>query len=358
MDSNTTKLIATGCLLAVTTGSALAGEPIYEVTCLDCNLGAPLMPMAINSSGVIVAIANYGCAFPNGCKVGQGYVLDHGIITTVPAFDSRSGSANTAQGINDSNVVVGGSLGSLAYYWDGVNLVNLGDPLYVDARPGDHLFSFATSINASAHIAGVASDGYHGLVPFYYENGLMTAVAPTKYNDTGAVWAVRINAKNHISGTATNSADDLSHAWLSKDGVTKEVAPDAFRSAAYALNDQDEVVGIVREPLPLGHDVPVIWRNGKTKLLNTLAGYYSGQANAINNEGWVVGDTCGATACTSFVFNRRKMFDLNAQLSDSSAGWVLSHATGINDAGVIIGTGLLYEGLHAFMATPVRHPDM
>jgi probable HAF family extracellular repeat protein len=358
MHSNTMKIIATGCALSAIACSALAGRPMYEVTCLDCSLASPLLPMAINSSGVVVAIDNASCLFPNGCKVGQGYVIDHGTITMVPSVVNGSGTANTAQAINESNVVVGGNLGSLAFSWDGVNLVSLGDPLFQNAVEGDHLFSYATSINDSGHIVGVASDGYHSLVAFYYENGLMTAVPPLMDSYIGAQWAVRINAKNHISGTASHYADDSRHAWISKKGTTKELAPDSIWSEAYAINDVDQVVGFVREPsTPFGHNVPVIWKKGRAKLLNTLVGYTHGQANAINKAGWVVGDTCGTTACTAFVFNGRKMFDLNAQLNASSTGWTLSHATGVNDAGVIVGTGLLHDVNHAFMATPERRAD-
>jgi probable HAF family extracellular repeat protein len=46
------------------------------------------------------------------------------------------------------------------------------------------------------------------------------------------------------------------------------------------------------------------------------------------------------------------MFDLNTRLGASGTGWVLAHATGINDLGVIVGTGTFNHEAHAFMATP------
>jgi hypothetical protein len=57
--------------------------------------------------------------------------------------------------------------------------------------------------------------------------------------------------------------------------------------------------------------------------------------------------------CTAFVYNGNRTFDLNARMDSSGAGWVLSHASAINDAGIIVGLGTFNGDLHGFMATPV-----
>jgi len=45
------------------------------------------------------------------------------------------------------------------------------------------------------------------------------------------------------------------------------------------------------------------------------------------------------------------MKDLN-RLIPSGSGWVLSEATGINDAGQIVGSGTVHGQQHAFLLNP------
>jgi hypothetical protein len=47
------------------------------------------------------------------------------------------------------------------------------------------------------------------------------------------------------------------------------------------------------------------------------------------------------------------MVDLN-NLLDPAAGWTLSNATGINDAGQVCGNGTLNGQPHAFLLTRVK----
>jgi len=194
-------------------------------------------------------------------------------------------------------------------------------------------------------------------VAFIYRNGLMRGLpeVPGTYIDSAYLSYFKINGKDHVVGISQRSLTDAHLAWISKKGVTQELAPDSDWSEAYAINDLDQVVGMLRVGhLPNRNDWPVIWKKGIPKLLNTLAGYSDhGRAVAINNPGWVVGQACNATACTPFIFNLKKMFDLNTRLSGSGTGWTLIQATGINDAGVIVGTGSFDHELHAVISTPV-----
>jgi hypothetical protein len=50
------------------------------------------------------------------------------------------------------------------------------------------------------------------------------------------------------------------------------------------------------------------------------------------------------------------MVDLNT-LIDSRLGWTLQYASGINDHGQIVGTGLVKGQGHAFLLTPVPEPN-
>jgi uncharacterized membrane protein len=339
-------------LLSAMTASVLAAVPRYDVACLDCGTGLRLMPLGINRIAVIVATDAVGCSFPNDCDRGQGYVINHGTITKTPAFDEGLGS--TALALNASDVVVGSASkadfpqGPFGYSWDGANMTDLGDPLN---QQNDTYFSHAMSINDAGHIVGTAADGYHSVAVFFYADGAMTHVPLVDASYVEASYIARINASDHVSGTGFWSNDDQRFAWISQDGVTQVLAPGVPESEAYAINDADEVVGYVQPTVNIRPTAAALWKNGTMTLLNTLAGYGdTGQANSINNLGWVVGNACGSAGCTTFVYNGRKLFDLNARLR--TAGWILSNATGINDAGIIVGTGRRHGKTHAFIAIP------
>lgn len=354
MSLNSTIRNAVVLLLSTELGSALAGAPRYDVRCLDCgtHLG-PMMPMGINSSGVIVAMPP--CAFPNACEKGQGYVFDHGTVTQAPTFDADDASWVAA--LNDDDVIVGSGrrstfpYGPFGFSWDGTTMTDLGDPLN---QEDDIYFSRAQSINRAGHIAGTAADGYHSVGVFFYADGAMTEVPLVDASYVLSTYVVRLNAFDHVAGTGFRSNDDTRFAWISKDGVTTALAPEFVDSEAYAINDADEVVGMVRVN-GAGDDYnewAALWKKtGKTTILDTLPNYgQSGRANAINNLGWVVGRVCGTSACTAFVYNGKKMFDLNALTK--TKGWVLNTPTGINDSGVIVGTATHHGVLHGFIATP------
>jgi uncharacterized protein (TIGR03437 family) len=51
------------------------------------------------------------------------------------------------------------------------------------------------------------------------------------------------------------------------------------------------------------------------------------------------------------------LYDLNRQLVNGS-GWQLASATGINNAGQIVGTGIIQQQQHAFLLTPVTPPTI
>ena len=86
--------------------------------------------------------------------------------------------------------------------------------------------------------------------------------------------------------------------------------------------------------------------------LGTLGGTNS-RALAVNKSGRVVGwseVTGGETH--AFLFSGSSMKDLNAFTPNS--GWVLQQATGINDGGQIVGTGIHNGNTRGFLLTPVR----
>lgn len=73
----------------------------------------------------------------------------------------------------------------------------------------------------------------------------------------------------------------------------------------------------------------------------------------LNNKGDAVGLTVDGTTFNlrAVLFHDNKPWDLNTLIPDNS-GWQLQAATGINDAGQIVGWGTIKGNTHAFLATP------
>lgn len=94
--------------------------------------------------------------------------------------------------------------------------------------------------------------------------------------------------------------------------------------------------------------------------IGTLPGYQNSVATAINNSSLVVGyawlpATEGEPFRRAFLYDARDgvLTDLNDLLPEGSA-WSLVDALDINDAGQIVGRGLIRGEMHGFLLTPVQ----
>jgi probable HAF family extracellular repeat protein len=80
------------------------------------------------------------------------------------------------------------------------------------------------------------------------------------------------------------------------------------------------------------------------------------KALSVNDRGQVVGQSSitADAAIHAFLYSDGQMQDLNSLLTPNS-GWTLREATGINDAGQIVGFGAFNGSFfRAFLVTPVR----
>src|SRR5207249_10378820 len=117
---------------------------------------------------------------------------------------------------------------------------------------------------------------------------------------------------------------------------------------AEAINDRGLIVGWAQSTSGGAH---AFVGDGRTMTdLGTLGGA-SSRANAINKSGQVVGDADTATGAShAFLYDCGSMVDLN-DLVEAGSGWVLESATGINDAGQIVGRGSINGVERAFLST-------
>jgi probable HAF family extracellular repeat protein len=126
---------------------------------------------------------------------------------------------------------------------------------------------------------------------------------------------------------------------------------------ATAMNNQGQVVGMsdakTNDPTFPWSEHAVISTNGKITDLGTLPGGYYSQASAINDHGQVVG--YANFGKTEDVFQPQHAFLYsNGTMSDlGTLGGTQSYATGINNAGQIVGfstlTSNLQGAVHAFL---------
>ncbi len=131
-------------------------------------------------------------------------------------------------------------------------------------------------------------------------------------------------------------------------------------SEAKAINNSGQVVGrsygysYCYGPVP-SH--AFLYIGGVMTDLGSLGGYC--EATGINNSGQVVGYSFLADNVTQHasLYSGGVMSDLNALLVSNAAGWVLTTANAINDAGQIVGNGTINGGAHAFLLTPTSPED-
>jgi hypothetical protein len=106
---------------------------------------------------------------------------------------------------------------------------------------------------------------------------------------------------------------------------------------ARAINKLGHVTGDMPVPAPATQSTvssAFIYSNGTLKFLTSDRVHWSG-GMAINSYDQVVGSGPNGAAV---LFSGGQVIDLNTRIP-SNSGWVISAATGINDAGQIVGYG-------------------
>jgi len=133
----------------------------------------------------------------------------------------------------------------------------------------------------------------------------------------------------------------------------------AFSSAA-AINDAGAIAGSSDDGNFVSH--AVIFQNGVITDLGVPSDFTSSSANALNLNGVVVGVASAGSyrgVSHAFVAQNGSITDLNRLIPGNSGPWILHTATGVNDAGEIVGTAT-FNGTEerAFLLTPTNQPTV
>lgn len=301
---------------------------IYSVTDLGNRGGNLATARSIAPNGYAAGTAND----PSG--------TNHALVANPNAIGvpvHMTGDSATASGINSSGQVAG------TEWFDGkayATLWGVTDATYtLLAGPG----SYANAVNEAGLVTGMLTVGNEGHL---FTTGIDNHVIDLG-TMPGSAWSsgYGINNRGEIAGYAMVGSQAQAFVWDSKNGYSALEGLGGQNSYAMGISDKGGIAGSAQ--LSSGYMRAVLWLHGVVHDLGTLGGNNS-YAYGVNNESQVVGYSFTSNGKEhAFVYSDGLMLDLNSLISPDS-GWVLTQAFGINDAGQIAGTGLLYGKVHAF----------
>jgi hypothetical protein len=300
------------------------------------DLGPRNEPECINASGVIAGShwqGNFEAAF--GTAGGGWTRLDGG--SDVRGIDD----------VGDMAGVGGTNLASTALYWPHES------PQPRQLTVPGALAVYGEAVTTGARVVGEA-DFADVTRCYLWTNGVPAELS----NTPGAgCFVAGINTSGQVAITAGNGADDQALIWL--DGAVTPLGTLGGQETAYAINELGHVA--MEASLP---------PDPKTHLVYSHAAFWDGEklvdigallpddsaAFALNNHDDVVGYAAfNATRfhTKAFLYTSGHAYNLETLVVGDHHDWDLGGANGINDAGVIVGNG--FKGLreHGWMLVPL-----
>jgi probable HAF family extracellular repeat protein len=293
----------------------------------------------INNSGQVVGYSTTSAGWEHAFLYsGKGPMQDLGTL---------NGSLDTsiAYAINNNGQVVGYSQPSGGFL-DAFRYSN-GSMQDLGTLPGD-IESYAYGINDSGQVVGYGTLDHAFL---YSGNGPMQDLKTLFGGSLSQAYG--INNSGQVVGIMTNG-----HAFRLSNGSVQDLGtlPGGDSSMASSINNSGQVAGRSNTNNASIYHAFLYSGNGPMQDLGTLPGSPTTFADAINNSGQVVGGswTSSRAIYHAFLYYGNQMYDLNTLLFNTSSGWTLQEATGINDAGQIVGYGINPGGqTHAFLLNPL-----
>jgi probable HAF family extracellular repeat protein len=276
--------------------------------------------------------------------VTRAFLYNNGVIT---GLDVLSGTNSYAYDINDLGQIVGwvylsGEVALRAFLYDDGAVTDLGTLGGSD--------SYAYGVNNALQVVGQA-DTPSETRAFMWQNGGIGALDAFSGYVNSAAYG--INNSGQVVGWV-DTPTGTQHAFLWQDGTLSvlDASYGYADSAAYGINDLGRAVGWM--DTVTGTRRAFAWRGSKVVDLGTVPKYPGAVAYDINNLEQIVGTAITSTGTRHAVFyHRGTLFDLNSLLPEDS-GWELVEARGINDAGQIVGYGIVNSQTHAFVLTIVQ----
>jgi len=321
-----------------------ASGSLWTVT----DLGEGLQPQDVGDGGVVIGYID----------TGAGYQPFRWVSGATTYLDPIAGSTSSiASGVNANGDVAGygfvsGSLAALLWPSGSTLPQDLGD------LPGSIVNADARAVNDAGHVTG-SSFATEGRRAFYWDGSSMVSIGALSAPSSTDSTADDINNLNQIVGVS-RVAPDAFHAylWDSSTGIQDlGVLPIAghINSFGRAINDSGVVVGESHNNVD--QSVPYRWTQAEgMQSLGELPGYGWSGPTDINESELVVGGAWNTTYDESrawFWQPGGAVTDFNDHLAADSTGWVLEWANAVNDDGWIVGVGTNPAGFErGFLAIP------
>ena len=332
------------------------GQCEYEVTILPnvpC-FGADAVPKpkAINDNGEMVG-SFVQCA--SSSEAAFHWSKETGLVI----LNMPEGTTNSdANDINNNGQIVGEysntdcQQGFMGFLLDGEEFTCLG------TLPGG-TNSVANAINDNGVITGWWGNTVTGPSPlaFVWEDGVMTDISGDLETNQNAGRDMSIEGV--VAGTRSTGGDLESHAfvWANGNSTTLPIPAGATESAARAINDLNQVTGVISSP-----DAKAIaWTLPDQMTVPAVDPTDQSVGRDINNFGQMVGllILTDENEQYGFVWNGNGIVKLNDHLASEKQIWI-GDAYAINNSGQIAATGIVGEPFsgdgHAFLLTPVDQP--
>ena len=321
-----------------------AGSPLYNVS----NFPPDFQVLAVNASGQAVGFA--GSPNFSGTRAA---LVSNGQLTflgTLPGGDHSEATGINASGqiVGDSNR--GGDGAFHAFLYENGQMMDLG------TLPGGAT-SYATGINDAGMVVGwsdTLQPGFSYPRPdhaFIYSGGQMTDLgnlsasnnfgnfsAALAINNSGVVvgWGITDNFETHAFRYAGTMSD------LGTLGGSE--------SRARAINSAGDIVGFSATPSDFAYHAFLVPAGGSMMDLGTIAGYNNSSAYGINDAGVIVGT--GSAQAPPFVYSPGTGMQDLRELVDNRE-FHLTAAVAINRVGQIAAQGSNTEfTAGAFLLTP------
>jgi probable HAF family extracellular repeat protein len=313
-----------------------AANPRYTVTDLGTLGGSYSEAFAINGSGSVVGDSSTADGSGHAFLYSGGVLLDLNL----------PGTSSTARSINRSGQIAG-------YYYDGSyqGYVDTNGQI-TDVGNLGALYSAAYALNASAQACGSSMTSSNNEHAFLWSGGVITDINPFGGSYSAASG---INASGQVVGYGYLPNGNF-RAFVRTGTTSRDLGTlGGDWSEADAINDSGKVVGQAYLAANFKAHAFLWSGSGALKDLGQLGGNYS-QALALNSTATQIVGRASVPdpefiVYHAFLYANGKMKDLN-RLIPSGSGWVLSEATGINDAGQIVGSGTVHGQQHAFLLNP------
>jgi probable HAF family extracellular repeat protein len=346
-------------LALCTTLIVAACGPTASIEDLGTFGGPTSLGLGINAVGNVTGASYTSSADPHGGLHTFLYIDGLGLID-VPAFQPVN--IAEGQGINNGNIVVGGSFveGFTPHAFIASATLDLTD---LGTFEGGE-YSYAWDVNNAGRVTGEADGRSLEIHAFLWTREAGMRDLGTLGGDRSIGRA--INEGGQIAGESRiASGTTIAFRYTEEVGmVSIGTLPGGSSSSAYGINNTGEVVGEsgtgpVLDPrfrmksLALFGVHAFLWNESGGMIdLGHLGGGTS-SARAISNTGIVVGTSTTENGVNhAFRWTRAEgIVDLNSLLPPDS-GWVLDTAHDVNDRGQITGEGFHNGALRAFRFNP------